>query len=94
MKRLIPIPSEGVNCLKREKETGIGYHVVSVELKDGRCFEQAVASEGCIIQVRGYVDAPFSPDDIASVCVNHKSWNFREYSDAQPHREKSRAARA
>jgi len=91
MKRLVPISSEFVEQLKRATETGIGYQVVSVELKDGRTFDQVVTSEGCIIEVRGYKEIPFTPDDVASVSVNHKRWNFREGSDA---RIKSRAATA
>ena len=31
---------ESAERLKREKETGIGYQVVAVKLKDGRCFDQ------------------------------------------------------
>lgn len=58
MRCLVPIPRESVEQLKREKETGIGYHVVSVDLKDGRHFDQVVASEGCIIAVRGYEAFP------------------------------------
>jgi hypothetical protein len=91
MKRLVPIPSGCVDHLKRAGETGIGYQVVSVELRDGRYFEQVVASEGCFIEVRGYQEIPFSPDDVASVSINHKRWNFRDASDA---RSKSRAATA
>ncbi len=91
MKRIVPIPSGCVDHLKQAKETGIGYHVISVELKDGRAFDQVVASEGCIIEVRGYREIPFSPDDVVSVSINHKRWNFREGSDV---RAKSRAATA
>jgi hypothetical protein len=91
MKRLVPIPSESVDQLKREKETGIGYQVVSVSLKDGRYFDQVVTSEGCVIQVRGYEGVPFLPDEVASVSVNHKRWNFRDASHA---RNKSKAASA
>ena len=91
MKCLVPVPSGCVDHLKRAKETGIGYQVVSVELKDGRVFDQVVVSEGCIIEVRGYAEIPFGPDDVASVSVNHKRWNFRDGSDA---RGKSRAATA
>jgi hypothetical protein len=91
MKRLVPIPSGFVDGLKRVKETGIGYQVVSVELKDGRSFDQVATSEGCIIEVRGYKEIPFAPDDVSSVKVNHKRWNFRDGSDA---RAKSRAATA
>ena len=82
LKRLVPIPSHSVNRLKRDKETGLGYQSVSVQLRDGRHFDQAIASEGCIIAVRGYDDVPFTHDEVEYVAVNHKHWNFREYSDA------------
>ncbi len=78
MKRLTPIPHEHATLLKHHKETGFGYHVVSVTLKNGKHFEQVVTSEGCVIQVRGHRDVPFSPEEVAAVDVNHKSWNFRE----------------
>jgi hypothetical protein len=91
MKRLVPIPSRFVEHLRQAQETGIGYQVVAVELKDGRSFDQVVTSECCIIQVRGHKEIPFAAEDVASVSVNHKHWNFREGSDT---RSKSRAATA
>lgn len=91
MKCLVPIPSGCVDHLRGAEETGIGYHVVSVELKDGRSFDQVVVSEGFIIEVRGYKEIPFVPEDVESVSVNHKHWNFREGSDA---RSKGRARAA
>ena len=91
MKRLVPIPCGCTEHLKNAEETGFGYHVVSVQLKDARIFEQVVISEGCIIELRGYKEIPFSPEDLASVSVNHKRWNFRAQSDT---RAKSRAATA
>jgi hypothetical protein len=92
MKCLVPIPRDCVDSLKRDEETGIGYQIVSVKLKDGRSFEQGVTSEGCIIQVRGYKDVPFAPDEIASVNVNHRPWNFRDASRAEYASERSKAA--
>jgi hypothetical protein len=91
MKRLVPIPCGCAEHLKSTKETGIGYQVVSLELKDGSVFEQVVISEGCIIEVRGYKEIPFTHDDVVSVHLNHKHWNFRAPSDV---RVKSRAATA
>ena len=91
MKCLYSIPQDCLDDLKRGGETGIGYQVISVELKDGRCFDQVVASEGCIIEVRGYEVIPFAPEEVASVIVNHKRWNFRDGSDI---RIKCRAATA
>jgi hypothetical protein len=91
MKCLYPIPQACLEELKRGGETGIGYQVIAVELKDGRCFDQVVASQRCIIEVRGYKEIPFSPQEIESVIVNHKHWNFREASDI---RVKGRSATA
>jgi hypothetical protein len=83
MKRLVPIPTESAELLKKEKPTELGYQFVSVKLKDGRFFEQAVASEGCIIQVKGHKDIPFTEAEVESVEVNDKEWNFRRQSDAK-----------
>jgi hypothetical protein len=80
MKRLIPIPREYAEGLRRHGETGMGYQIVSVTLKNGKHFDQVVTSEGYVIQVRGHKDVPFTSDDVASVDVNHKRWNFREQS--------------
>jgi len=77
MKHLAKIPDEWADYLRRHEETGLGYQVVAVNLKDGRSFGQVVVSEGCAIQVRGYSDIPFKPDQVASVQVNHRGWNFR-----------------
>ena len=91
MKRLFPIPHSCLNHVNQARETGIGYHIVSVELKDKRHFDQVVISEGCIIQVRGYTDIPFGPQDVASISINSEHWNFRDCSDTCT---KSRAASA
>jgi hypothetical protein len=82
MKRLFPIPSRFADLLKEARETGFGYQVVSIKLTDGRSFDQVAISNGHIIDVRGYRDIPFEPDDIASLTVNHKRWNFRRSSGA------------
>ena len=82
MKRLVPIPVESGKHLKKEKQTELGYQFVSVRLKDGRFFEQAVASEGCIIQVKGHKDIPFTEAEVESVEINNKPWNFRRPTDA------------
>jgi hypothetical protein len=83
MKCLVPIPNELAGSLKKAKETGIGYQVVSVELIDGRRFEQVLTSEGCVIEVRGHREIPFGPKDVASVRVTQKRWNYRGWSDAR-----------
>ena len=69
--------------LKEAEEIGIGYQVVGIKLKDGRSFDQVAVSDGCIIEVRGHDNIPFAPEDVASLAINHKDWNFRDRSDAQ-----------
>lgn len=88
---LYPLPQACLDDLKQHGETGIGYQLISVDLNDGRHFDQVVVSEGCIIEVRGYEEIPFAPEDVAFVSVNHRRWNFRDGSDA---RVKCRAATA
>ena len=75
---LVPIPCRFVDQLKAAEETGIGYQVVGITLKDGRSFDQVVVSAGCIVEVRGHCNVPFSPEDVASLVINHKDWNFRD----------------
>jgi hypothetical protein len=81
LKRLIHISPETVGELKLQTETGPGYQVVSVMLKDGRRFDQVVTSEGCIIEVRGHAEVPFTCHEVATLTVNHRHWNFRTWSD-------------
>ena len=83
MNCLFPVPQECLAHLRRAAQTGPGYQIVSVELKDGRRFDQSVVSEGCIIEVRGYKEIPFFPGEIVSVSVNHKVWNFTDGSDSR-----------
>jgi len=92
MKRLVHIPPETIGELKLQTERGLGYQVVSVMLKDGRRFDQVVTSEGCIIEVRGYAEVPFTCHEVASQTVNHRNWRFRTRSENG--KFKSRAASA
>ena len=48
MKCLCLIPQACLDHLERGEETGIGYQVVSVELTDGRYFDQVVVSEAAL----------------------------------------------
>lgn len=77
------VPKECLPLLQHDGETGIGYQIVSVELKDSRSFNQVVVSEGCIIEVRGFCEIPFSVGEVASISVNHNRWNFRDGSDSR-----------
>jgi hypothetical protein len=81
---MVPIPTESAKRLRAEHEAGPGYHFVSIRLKDGRYFEPAVASEGCIIQVKGCKELPFTAEEVESVTVTGKGWNFRRKKQDRP----------
>ncbi len=66
MKCLVPIPNRFVAHLKRADETGIGYQVVSVELNDGRSFDQVATSEGCIPNTSPPATPLASPSSMAA----------------------------
>jgi hypothetical protein len=83
MKNLVPVPRTFLGCLRQAEETGMGYQIVAVRLKDGRWFNQVTISEGHIVEVRGYRDIPFAPEDVDAMVVNHNRWNFRNWSDAR-----------
>lgn len=73
---MVPVPTQFVEYLSRQPETGMGYYVVSVELHDGRRFEQCVISGGYITQVRGQREVPFNEAEIKRITVTHKKWDF------------------
>jgi hypothetical protein len=77
MKKLVPIPQDSLERLMKESSSELRYRFVSVKLKDGKLFEQAVESEGCIIQVKGHRSVPFTEIDVDSVEASDKRWNFR-----------------
>ena len=62
--------------LAAKPETGMGYQVVSIRLKDGQKFDQVVVVQGQISGIRGRKDIPFSEDQIAEIEVTHDKWDF------------------
>ncbi len=64
MTRAVPVPSEWVEYLRGQRETGMDYFVARVSLRDGRIFEQVAIRDGYITMVRGHKEVPFSEGDI------------------------------
>lgn len=73
---MIDLPAAIAEDLASKPETGMGYQVVSVILKDGRRFDQVVVVEGRLTRIRGLEHIPFSEDEIASVSLTHQKWDF------------------
>lgn len=57
--------------LTSQPETGMGYQVVTVSLKDGRAIKNVVIVEGVITKVPGHPSAPFVESDIKDIVVTH-----------------------
>ncbi|MSP94065.1 MAG: hypothetical protein EXR00_02250 [Alphaproteobacteria bacterium] len=61
-----------VDYFREQGETGMGYWIVTVCLKDGREFPQTVVTGGWVSSVRGYENIPFSEPDIDYFKVTHE----------------------
>jgi hypothetical protein len=57
--------------LVSQPETGMGFQVVSVWLKDGRRFDHVLIVEGCITRIKGLERIPFTEDQIGKIVVTH-----------------------
>ena len=67
-----------VPTVKALPETGMGYTVVSITLKDGRKFDQAIINSGYLTQIRGRTDVPFSEADVAEIKATHDKWDWNK----------------
>lgn len=75
---MLTLPPIWQNYLAKQAETGMGYQVVAVTLRDGRRFDDvAIIQSSQIGEVRGHPDVPFEPDEIANVELTHRKWDFR-----------------
>jgi hypothetical protein len=59
-------------------ETGMGYVVVDVGLKDSRKYPQVLIDSGYLTRVRGLPNVPFAEDDIAEIKQTDAEWNWDE----------------
>jgi hypothetical protein len=73
---MITLPTKWATELASKRETGMGYQVVSVILKDGKRFDQVVVVEGRVTEIRGRKDIPFTAGEIIQVILTHDRWNF------------------
>jgi hypothetical protein len=72
------LPKIWSEFLVKKPETGMGYQVVSVTLRDGRKIEDVAIIQSSIIgEVRGHHDIPFESDDITNLELTHRKWEFK-----------------
>ena len=61
---------ELIEFAKKAPESGMGYSIVTVYLKNGTYYEKATLCEGRLI-MRTYFELPFSENDIEKFKVTH-----------------------
>jgi hypothetical protein len=66
------LPDKFVGYLKKQPETGMGYQIVTIFTKEGKCYERVhILNANEIATVDGNTDIPFNPNDIIEVIVTH-----------------------
>lgn len=73
---MITLTGKWATELASKPETGMGYQVVTIILKDGRRFDQVVVVQGRVSGIRGRKDIPFTEDEITEIILTHDKWNF------------------
>jgi hypothetical protein len=62
--------------LDAQPETGMGYQIATIVLRNGQKFRQALIDSGYVIKIRGISGIPFEDSDIAEILVTHEKWDF------------------
>ena len=58
----------------------MGYHIVDIELGDGRVFKQVIIDSGFLTQIRDVDPLPFTESDISDVRVTQEKWIWKQPS--------------
>ena len=83
---MIKLSNKWASVLTTQPETGMGYQIASVILKDGRRFDQVVIVGGIIGQIKDIEGVPFTEEQIDQVIVTHDKWDFnaKNRQETQP----------
>ena len=74
---MIQLSKKWIDKIIPQGETGMGYHIATITLKNGGKYNQVVIDSGYITRVRGLSEIPFTENDIEEIIVTHDKWNFR-----------------
>jgi hypothetical protein len=69
---MIKLSDRWAKILVSQPETGMGYQIASVYLKDGRRFDRVSIVEGIIASINGGRDIPFAESEIERIVVTHE----------------------
>jgi hypothetical protein len=68
---MLELSNKWAKILASQRETGMGYQVVTIRLKDGRQFAGVTVVGGVIDRVAGSEVIPFAEGDIEDIVVTH-----------------------
>jgi len=68
---MLELSNKWAMVLASQRETGMGYQVVTIRLKDGRQFAGVTVVGGVVNRVEGAQSIPFAEDDIEDIVVTH-----------------------
>ena len=68
---MLQLGDRWADVLAGQRETGMGYQVVTIRLKDGRQFAGVTVVGGVVNRVEGAQSIPFAEDDIEHIVVTH-----------------------
>ena len=68
---MLRLSDKWATVLASQRETGMGYQVVTVRLKDGRQFAGVTVVGGIISRVAGAESVPFGEEEIDGIEVTH-----------------------
>ena len=57
---MLKLSDKWIDLIQGMPETGMGYHVVSIVLGDGRRFDRCVFDSGFIAGIKGLEEIPFN----------------------------------
>lgn len=69
---MLRLSDKWATVLASQRETGMGYQVVTVRLKDGRQFAGVTVVGGIISRVAGAESVPFAEEEIGGIEVTHQ----------------------
>jgi hypothetical protein len=68
---MLSLSNKWAPVLVAQPETGMGYQIASVVLRDGRQFDHVMIVGGIITEIAGSKEIPFAEDQIVEIRVNH-----------------------
>lgn len=68
---MLKLSSQWGEFFRSQPETGMGYWICSVVLKNGRVLQRVIVDGGMIASVNDSADIPFDESDISKFIVTH-----------------------